>query len=253
MMLSSTFLVKLVCIAISFSCYQAILRDKGVTMDLKTEFLNSIKSGDVGKVKEMLKRERALIDAADDKGASAILLAVYYRKPEVVKALVGARQLNIFEAAATGNAARIRKLLAENRALADSYSPDGFPPLGLAAFFGHREATIALLEAGAPVNVPAKNQMKVTCMHAAAATGAIDLARLFIERGADVNARQQGGFTPLHEVAARGELEFAKLLIANGADVNVKNDEGKTPAMLALSLGQKEMVEFLRKNGANVP
>lgn len=249
-MSSLALLVNIVSIAVSLSLNQTNQNNKGVNMEMKDEFLKSIKNGDIAKVREMLEGEPSLINAADENGASAILLAVYCRKPEVVKALVSTKELNIYEAAATGNAARVRLLLAKDADLADSYSPDGFPPLGLATFFGHREAAAVLLQAGAPVNAAARNAMKVTCMHAAAAAGAIELARKFIERGADLNARQQAGFTPLHEVAATGQLEFAKLLVTNGADVNAKSDEGKTPAGLAQSAGQKEMVEFLRKHGA---
>ena len=59
------------------------------------------------------------------------------------------RALNIFEAAATGQTARVRELIAANPALLNAYAPDGFHPLGLAAFFGNKATVEVLLQAGA--------------------------------------------------------------------------------------------------------
>ena len=49
-----------------------------------------------------------------------------------------------------------------------------------------------------------------------------------IETGANVNvSKNKGTGTPLHYACAQGQLEVVKLLLENGADVNAKNDEGK--------------------------
>jgi ankyrin repeat protein len=37
------------------------------------------------------------------------------------------------------------------------------------------------------------------------------IARLLLERGADVNARQKDKFTPLHSAAFKGKLEIAQV------------------------------------------
>jgi ankyrin repeat protein len=37
------------------------------------------------------------------------------------------------------------------------------------------------------------------------------------------------GWTPLHWAAHKGYLEVAKILLARGADVNAKDKDGKTP------------------------
>lgn len=124
-------------------------------------------------------------------------------------------------------------------------------PLGLAAFFGHRETVEALLAAGAPVNVASRESMKVTPLHSAAAAREPAIARLLIEHGANVNATQiDSGFTPLHEAAANGDLEMASLLVDRGADVNAEMKDGKTPLAFALERNKAEMAEFLRKCGA---
>ena len=218
-------------------------------MDTK-EFLNAVTSGEALKVKELVKKDPSLAHAADDKGVSAVLLAVYYRKAEVVDVLLSAgADWNIFEAAATGQTDRVRKLLKKSPELVNTYAPDGFYPLGLAIFFGHLETATLLMTSGAEVNMAAKNDLKVMPLHAAAAAKQFDAARMLIKRGADVNAAHQAGYTALHAVAATGQLEFAELLLVSGADVNAKTDLGKAPLTLALEAGDSEMATLLRKHG----
>ena len=88
---------------------------------------------------------------------SEILMAVYQGKREVVAELLASGiQLNIFEAAATGQTDQLRALIQKDPSLVNTHSPDGFTPLGLAAFFGHSEAVDALLAAGAQVNAASR-------------------------------------------------------------------------------------------------
>src|SRR5467141_4130001 len=47
------------------------------------EFIDSIKKGDLAKVREMLKQDPALIRATSKHGASAILVAVYVRQKPI--------------------------------------------------------------------------------------------------------------------------------------------------------------------------
>ena len=219
-------------------------------MDTK-EFLNAVTSGEALKVKEWVKRDPSLAHVTDEKGVSAVLLAVYYRRAEVVDVLLSAgTDLNIFEAAATGQTDKVRKLLKKDAALVNAYAPDGFYPLGLAIFFGHLETATLLMTSGAEVNMAAKNDLKVMPLHAAASAKQLDAARMLIKRGADVNAAHQAGYTALHAVAATGQLEFAELLLVSGADVNAKTDMGKAPLTFALEAGDSEMAALLRKHGA---
>ena len=121
------------------------------------EFLDAATQGDVAKVKEMLAGDPSLAQAKDQNGLSVILKATYYGKRDVVDALLASGvELNIFEAAATGQTGRVRELLKEDASLVNAYSQDGFMPLGLVAFFGNVETVNALLAAGAPVNAASK-------------------------------------------------------------------------------------------------
>lgn len=179
-------------------------------------------------------------------GLSEIMRALYHRQTDVVNQLLASGiQLNVYEAAGTGQTQRLKELIAADPSLVNSYSSDGFTPLSLAVFFAHPETVNALLEAGADVNLASRESMKVTPLASASAARQLEIARTLIEHGANVNARAANDFTPLHESAASGKIEFAQLLLDHGADVNAKTSDGKTPLDYAREHNQDEMVKLL--------
>ena len=186
---------------------------------------------------------------SQENGPSEIMLALYHGKQDRVNELLASGiELNVYEAAATGQTARLRELITADPSLVNTHSVDGFTPLGFAAFFKHPEAVDVLLEAGADVNLASRESMKVAPLASASAAGQYEIAKKLIEHGANVNTRASSDFTPLHEAAARGQLEFATLLLEHGADVNAKTADGKTPLDYAREHNRTEMVELLQKH-----
>jgi ankyrin repeat protein len=176
---------------------------------------------------------------------SPILMALYMRKPEEAERLATDARLNIWEAAALGRDERLAELVQEDRSLSNAWSPDGFTPVGLAAFFGHPSTARLLVDAGADVGAVARNEMKVQPLHAAAAAKEIDIVRMLLERGADANARQQAGYTALMECARGGREDMVSLLLAHGADPALKSDDGKSASDLAREQGHAAIAERL--------
>ena len=215
---------------------------------MNQEFIDAATRGDVTKVREMLGADPSLAQSKDQNGVSVILKATYHGKRDVVDALLDSgAELNIFEAAATGQTQRLAALINQDPALVSAYSPDGFTALSLAVFFGHAETVNALLAAGAPVNAASRETMKMSPLGSALAAERNDIARTLIDHGADVNAKAENELTPLHTAAARGNLESAKLLLEHGADINATTKDGKTPIAYAQERNHPEMVEFLRQ------
>jgi len=67
-----------------------------------------------------------------------------------------------------------------------------------------------------------------------------------------VNKKDSNGWTPLHEGARGGHVEVVKLLIDNGADVNEKTNYGETPLYWAEKRHGKDhsVSKLLRSLGA---
>jgi ankyrin repeat protein len=212
-------------------------------------FIDAIKAGEFERVKAMVSAEPTLIDARSRSGDRAILTAVYHRQKEIVNLLVArGATLSIFEACAAGELERVERTLAPSTI--NTYSPDGWTPLHLAAFFGHPKITELLLAQNADVTARSRNPNGNTPLHAALAGNHKFVAGLLIGHGADVNAADAHGWRPLHLAAANNNLDAIKALIAQGADVTAGNGEGLTPLSLAQEKNHREAAALLRKHGA---
>ena len=62
-------------------------------------------------------------------------------------------------------------------------------------------------------------------LHSAAAGRHLEVCRLLIAAGADVNATQRDEFTPLHAAAQHGDVELVELFLSAGADPTAQTDE----------------------------
>ena len=61
----------------------------------------------------------------------------------------------------------------------------------------------------------------------------VDVARVLIDAGADVNKQCEHGRTALHMAAAWGHADVVQLLMKNGANPEIVDEEGMTPPMVA--------------------
>jgi ankyrin repeat protein len=210
------------------------------------EFLEAVTKGDRARVRAMLAQDPSLVDRKSEPGVSAVLMAVYYQKPEIAHDLVAAgARVEIFEAAALGDAKRARELLQQDPGLANAFAVDGFQPLGLASFFRQPELVSLLLDAGAEVNSASRNSQRVMPLHSSVASHSLDITRALLEHGADVNAMQQDRYTPLLEAARAGELEILELLLQYGADPLARGEDGQAALDLARQAGHSDIVARL--------
>src|SRR3954466_5476469 len=158
----------------------------------------------------LLSEQPELVNAHDDNGVSALLLALYHRRPAARDALLAAgAQVGVLEAAALGDVARLQGADLSVR------GGDGFTPLHLAAFFGGADAVRAILATGFDPDADAENTFRVHPIHSASAVGDHESVRALLEAGANPNVHQQGGFTPLHAAAHNGDRALAELLLAH--------------------------------------
>ena len=151
---------------------------------------------------------------------SPLLQALYEgRAADVEQLRAESGELDLFEASALGDVQRLLELL-DAGADPNEFAPDGFTPLTLTAFFKHPEAARLLLERGADVHQRARNeQIQVLPIHSAAADGgSVEIVRMLLDAGADVNATQPGGFRAIDAARQDGNEELERLLKERGAD-----------------------------------
>ena len=150
----------------------------------------------------------------------------------------------IHKAAGKGDVAEVTRLLRKDPALARSLDDLGNTPLHLA---GTVEVARLLVDYGADVNAPGCREWRP--LHTAAQNANRSVARFLIESNAEVDAETDLGETPL---SCAGSAAVAQLLIDHGASLKAKYSNVFTPLMRAALDNHKEVVELLLRHGATI-
>lgn len=88
---------------------------------------------------------------------------------------------------------------------------------------------------------------------AACRDGDLELARLLLSAGADVNARDKSGETPLHRAAEEGRADVVRLLLEAGAESEAADVGGLLAADVAQEHGFSAIVDLLHAFGGEAP
>lgn len=211
---------------------------------------DAVRSGDIAAVKALLDQDPSLVTARNQQSQSPFLFAIYNRQNEIRDLLLSrGATLELHEAAAAGDLARVKELVEADESLAKAYSPDGFPVLALAAVFGHLEVARYLYTKSGDLNAVATNGSGYTALTGAVASGQVETAKWLLDNGAAPNYSYANGYTPLLTAAANGHLEILKALLDRGADLHAKTTDGKNALAYAEERGHKEVASFLLQRG----
>lgn len=78
------------------------------------------------------------------------------------------------------------------------------------------------------------------------------MAKLLLDKGADIEEKNEGGYTPVWMAAADGNEAMVKALLEAGANVEAKDSDGNSPLVIAVSNGHKDVARLLLEKGANM-
>ncbi|KAF8473037.1 ankyrin repeat-containing domain protein [Russula ochroleuca] len=110
------------------------------------------------------------------------------------------------------------------------------------------EVARLLLEKVADVN--ARDDDSRTALHIAAQKGRVEVVRVLLEHGANADAEDNEGRTPLHLSAEDGRVEAMRVLLEHGANVGAEDNEGGTAFQIASAKGNDEIMKLLSEHGA---
>jgi len=127
-----------------------------------------------------------------------------------------------------------------------------------AVYLNYIEKVREMIDSGINVNVESEVN-KETALAMAVEYGHLELVKLLLESGAEVNqvsTKKKYPITALGQAARMGYFEIAELLIEKGADVNFSSSEDNNSilqyAVYSESRTRNQMIELLKKNGADI-
>jgi ankyrin repeat protein len=148
----------------------------------------------------------------------------------------------------------ICRILLERNVEVNSRNHNGSTPLLYASEYGTPDLVQLLLEHNADVHV--RDADGDTLLHCAAIEGQLEVARLLFRLKVDVNAGNNKGSTPLHIASAghmwfmEGNVDMVRLFLNHGADVQVQNLSGETASEVARGPYRQEIVQLLSQHAA---
>ncbi|OGF64720.1 MAG: hypothetical protein A2Y62_14810 [Candidatus Fischerbacteria bacterium RBG_13_37_8] len=158
---------------------------------------------------------------------------------------------NIVEAIEKGDSNEVMKLIEESKNLNKTDKYDNSEALSKALFKKHLEIVKILIEAG--TNINRRFSSGETALHYAVRSGDVAIVKDLIKAGAYLNIKEystpdvKSGVTPLWIAAAHGRVEIVRELINAGADVTIADDVGETALSIAKSHGYKDVIEEIEK------
>jgi ankyrin repeat protein len=155
---------------------------------------------------------------------------------------------------------KLAQVLLKHGADADAANDDGKSLLHLLSERRIRDEGNALdlirLSLGYGADVNRRDEKKQTPLLLAMRQGSSKLVKILLENGADSNAKNDNGKTSLHMLSGHlmneeDAVDRARLLLEHGAEVNIRDNDNQTPLLLAMGRDLFKLVRTLIEHGAD--
>ena len=135
-------------------------------------------------------------------------------------------------------------------------------PLVLSAQYGRKEVVeyflgtfgsmVDINHSATIISITTKKKVHcATALWAASTGGHLDIVKMLVGQGAEVNKSTLTHSTPLRGASFHGHLEVMDFLLDNGAEINTPNCIGQSPLCIAAMRGQLRAVKYLILKGAD--
>jgi ankyrin repeat protein len=126
-----------------------------------------------------------------------------------------------------------------------AFLQEGYLAIHFGAMKGDSATVTEWLQSGGDVDARggAKDH---TGLQLAAREGHLEVVRMLLKHGANVNAQNNVGGSSLHAAAFQGRLEVVRELITSGANPKLQNGSGRCAVDLAEAAGHAVVVAYLR-------
>lgn len=155
----------------------------------------------------------------------------------------------LHKAAKSGDMAEVKKLVAEGKNVNEKKPFSKKTPLMYAVENNRLDIAKLLLTKGAEVNDA--DTLGDTALLKAAENTNVDILKILLKNGADVNATNSNGDTPLLNATKKGHIVAVELILSYNAKIDIKNADGETALNAAASRGFKKIEKLLESSKAN--
>ena len=204
-------------------------------------------------IAELLISNGALLEAKNQKGQTALKVAIYAENIKVVKLLLskGAYPY-LFRSVLVNNTEIVRSLLENGANVEETEENSHFKPLHLATLKGNCEIIQLLIDYNADIN--ASINQGYTPLQDAISKNNLKATKLLLDNGANPNLTSSGISLPLHFAVSNYYFKIVRLLVSYNVDLNRKNMFGQTVLhclRFAIQTNKVlDMFKFLICNGA---
>lgn len=182
-------------------------------------------------------------------GATALMISAQKGYLDIVKLLISYKSDPLFKTK-TGKTATDLATDESIKFLLSTIGKSEFDKFCAALKFEQQEDAIKIAKTIEPID--SADTLNISALMYASSYGDLEICKILIDRGANINNLSNDGNTALLYASKNGNPDIVKLLLNQGININIQNKYGISSLMRAVNYGNTEVVKLLLESGANL-